>query len=102
MAAPAFAGAFSWQLVVAELLEGAVVEPLIVGMALGPNQGLGIDLLLMVQIGLSAALLQPAGDPSSGLLTLADPGDVVGLIQTSRWSEVDHLLLSLLSHTNIL
>ena len=56
------------------------MQPLFMGMALSPDQGLGIHPLFMVQIGLGTALGQPTRDTTGVALALTHPGDVVGLV----------------------
>jgi hypothetical protein len=47
-----------------QLLNGAVVEARLMGMAFSPDERLGVDALLMGQIRLSAAAAQPMAQPT--------------------------------------
>ena len=63
----------------AQLGQGAVMQPLLVGMAFSPDQGLGIHGAGMGQVGPGAAALQPVADAVAVPLLAAHPGHIAGV-----------------------
>jgi hypothetical protein len=67
----------------AELLDGTVVQALLMGMPLSPDQGLGVDALFMGQIRLSTPATQPTAQAAVSPLTISHPSDVVGVTEAN-------------------
>jgi hypothetical protein len=63
----------------AELLDRTVVQALLMGVPFRPDKDLGVNALFRGEIRLSTPAAQPAAQPAISPLTIARPGDVVGI-----------------------